>query len=616
MYARDVAYGSLFSTITISIARKMASYNNGQPTEGGAMRMRSSQAGAGLQIPLQYNSPVVENYDSQHYAVDTPSHEYNPRGTWAQSYTPTLQQKSILQRSADLTSVREEMASPVPPPRVTSVISSRHSMKQSDDGSDTSVEDTHGYKMLLGKERWNLTQEPFIQDDTLDNGRPRSKRINYIEGVRGVMAFQTLLWIFFRTFAPAIVTDTDLDGTFPAPFVTSSPGWMSIIRKVFAPILFDGSIQMTMFIILMGRTGLLTYIERRQAINLAGQCFRRPIRIIVPVALTVALISILTATNGFKYAPFLADNLKNEAAQPPLKFDNALEYFNSLLSLLFEPYAERDTRAVNFLPVGQIAWFIEVAYQQTYVLTVFAFTLPFTVFKYKVIGFSVMVLLSAWVARWSWYTVTGLCIAEFAVVYRSMLPDRSSTATTRRDQRRVSLTPVTKNKTANLMQWLVPAGMLFAGLLLRYVWTSIAPQYANKELLAHGDVGTGGITKGFDAVTRAFPRYDTWLVCTGFLILLELSDKMQVVLASPLFTYLGRLAFSIVLLSGTIMISLGGALHSHLVQNLGWTNPSKIVFVEFLTMVPFCLIGADIWSRTVDDLGLKASHVIFEFARN
>lgn len=601
------------------------SYHPGS-SPASAMRLRASQSGAtGLHIPLKYIAPLEEGPGAAaaHQQVFTPGQESPEEGQeqeqhgqiafrqppstlsngrWNPDYT-------INASAHAMTPLREEGTNSTP---------SLKKVSTSDSSSDGehSILDRNGYKVLLGKERWGLTIEPFTDQDTFDEGRPRSARIPYLEGLRGIIALQTLLWLFFRTFAPAIVTDIDLDGTQPAPFTQSAPAWQNTLRKALVPLLCDGSTQAAMYIILLGRTGLQTFIERRQAVALAGACFRRPIRILVPVALSFALISVLTATNGFKYANVLASDLNNQAASPPAVWENALEYFNSLLSLLYQPYAQRDSRAVNFIPLGRIAWFVDVAFQQIFVMVVFAFVLPFTIFKYKVIGFSSMILLSAWVGRWSWYTITGLVLAEFSVVYRSMMPDKASTAMAQRGQRRVSLTPPKFNRFQTLMTKLVPLAMIFIGVLFKYVWAAAAPQYQNKELLAHANVNTGKLSTNFDPVERAFPRYDDWFLCTGLLVLIELSDVAQNFLSSGLFVYLGRLGFSIALISGTIMISLGGLLHNHLVNTLQVSSVSLILWVEFLAMIPCCLICADTWSRLVDDAGLKLSHWMFHFARN
>lgn len=313
------------------------------------MRLRASQSGPSLHIPLRYISPVETDPAAAavHQSVHMPGQEgLDEAGNAGQTDLQGKWDPAFGQSPGWAAMKGEDQAA------------MSYKKAGSDSSSERSVLDTNGLRILYGKERWGLTNSPFTEQEAFDEGRPRSARTPYLEGLRGILALQTLLWLFFRVFAPAIVADTDLDGTRPAYFVTHSPDWMSTIRKLLKPILFDGSTQMAMYIILIGRTNLQTFVERRNAVSLAGACFRRPIRILVPIALTMALISVLTATNGFKYASLMATDLHNQAVQPPEVWGSPLQYSNSLLSLLYEPYADRDTRAVNFIPAGRIAWFV------------------------------------------------------------------------------------------------------------------------------------------------------------------------------------------------------------------------------------------------------------------
>ena len=220
------------------------------------------------------------------------------------------------------------------------------------------VRDERGYIVGQGKERFGITPIAITDDDANDMGRPTSHRLAYLEGVRGLLGLQTLLWIFFRLFAPAIVTDTDLDGTRPALFVTNSPAWMSVLRKVLSPLLFDGSLQMAGFITLMGRVSLQTFIERRAATALAGQCARRPVRLVLPVALGLALASVVSVTNGFRHADWLSQRLDNAMLAAPPVWESAILYVNSVVTFFMGPRTLRDSRAAVSYPPYGVMWFV------------------------------------------------------------------------------------------------------------------------------------------------------------------------------------------------------------------------------------------------------------------
>jgi len=469
------------------------------------------------------------------------------------------------------------------------------------------LNDERGYRVLQGMERYGITPDAFLKSDINDEGRTRDRRIKYIEGIRGVIGMQTLLWIFFRIFAPAIVVNRDLDGVFPATFVTESPQWMNLLRKILSPLFFDGGVQMTMFLILSGRVILLTFIERREPLALAGPCFRRPFRLFFPIAITLAVVMALTLTNGFKYASFMSDQLHNQAAQAPRKFGSVLEYFNSLATLFLAPTTEKDSRAVAFIPPSGISWYLEVAFQQVYVLTVYAWVLPYVTLKYKAIGITSMIALTAWVGRWSWYTVTGLAIAEFAVVYKQMVMPANPQA------RRLSIAGLRKD---SKVVFIAPIIFVLLGVFFKYLWADAFPERAPYEIIAHASQNNAGLNYDTNPNTKAYPRYDNWLLCTGLLLLIELSPRAQRILSWAPLVYLGRLSFSIALISGTIMLSLGSFVYYHLVSNVHITEPATLLAILFAIFVPMSIVSAHIFSFIVDDASLAISRFMFRVSRS
>lgn len=159
---------------------------------------------------------------------------------------------------------------------------------------------TFGFRRLEGPLRFGLSPQPFTDDEQNDLGRKRSNRIGYLEGLRGLLALEVMLWSFFRIMAPgectrscleasrgaargtgcrkddemaisasclkaehffhcpsrmrsAIATDTDIDGTRPAVFVNAAPMWMNSLRKALQPLFWDGHLQYTFSFILSGR---------------------------------------------------------------------------------------------------------------------------------------------------------------------------------------------------------------------------------------------------------------------------------------------------------------------------------------------------------------------------
>jgi len=111
-------------------------------------------------------------------------------------------------------------------------------------------------KVLQGKERFRVTPLAFLKNEDNDMGRSFYSRTGYLEGLRGIFTIFALLTIFFRVFAPAIQTDTDEIGFFPAAFVNAAPAWQNTLRKAMAPIFWNSTLTPHFFIILSGRVVL------------------------------------------------------------------------------------------------------------------------------------------------------------------------------------------------------------------------------------------------------------------------------------------------------------------------------------------------------------------------
>ncbi|SJX64753.1 uncharacterized protein SRS1_15570 [Sporisorium reilianum f. sp. reilianum] len=469
------------------------------------------------------------------------------------------------------------------------------------DKSYSPERDGRGYTILKDEARFDVTPKPFTENDEADLGRKRKQRISYLEGIRGLVAFQTLLWVFFRLFAPAIVTDREFDGTFPAEFTKTCPQWMNMLRKSLSPLFFNGSFQANMYIILMGRVGMQTFLERRDGLTLAGPGIRRPIRVILPLALALALTSVVAVLGGFKHASAMADKLNNPLANPPKVWSSTVEYVNTVVSFVFAPYAYTTSVASSYMPPGGIMWFTSVVFQQTYVLAVYAWVIPFTIFRWKNAGLIGFILVSAWMGRWSWYTLTGLAIAEYSIIYKQLLPKEGI--------------PLNSERTKFLNPKLIPFIFVVLGVMFKYLWIAALPGNYYDDYIGHIDLNTGTLYRHWDYNNIAYPRWDDWLLATGLLVLVELSPALQKFFSAGIFTDFGRLGFSIAMVSGTVMLSVGSLFYSHLTEGLGWTSPAQITAALFFTMVPLSVLACDVWSRVVDDGCIAFARGFFHFMR-
>lgn len=405
-------------------------------------------------------------------------------------------------------------------------------------------------RILTGKDRFAITSQPFITDTTNDVGRRYGTRKPHLEGLRGILGFFTLLAIFFRTFAPAIQTDTDLNGLFPADFVLVAPQWQNTLRKVLGPIFWDSTLLPHFFIILSGRVTLqskssvlvsgavkasadetLAFLERRLALPMAATAFHRPFRLLPNLVVCLTVTSILSATHSFDAAFRMATDLRSSLAAPPQVWSSSIEYFNTLAALFFaEPAFTYQDRPFSFVqPVG-VLFVVPIIFQQTFTCITAAYILPYTKLKPKVIGYTAFVLLCYWVGSWAWYSLTGLAIAEFVSVYSQATPSRF---------------PLRLGRylgTHKVPVWVPFSVLLITGLAQKWAWASF-PERRSDEYMAHTDILTGGLVRSENIAVTPFPRIDDWMVITAILVLIEIFETPRRFLSQSVFRHLGRLAF-------------------------------------------------------------------------
>ncbi|SPC67725.1 uncharacterized protein UHOD_06810 [Ustilago sp. UG-2017b] len=541
------------------------------------------------------HNPLPTNTQNQLGAEDRLS--VNPHSAWAKPAPTANNADTTIRRDLSLRRGGSRHAPKQP------------TLKSEFDSSSDPVYDDRGYLVLPGTlspsvpdERFGLTSRPFSLNKENDLGQPnRSARLAYLEGVRGTLGLQVLIWTFFRLFAPAVVADRDIDGVYPASFLSVAPAWQTVLRKVLSPLLFDGELQAAFFVILSGRGSLQTFIERRVATGLAGPAFKRPFRFLIPVVVTLSLVTLVIGVNGFRYASEVSTTLQNQAALPPAQWTSALEFFNSIFFFFSTPTYYKTARATLFIPPGATLWIIPVLFQQTYVLIILAFTLPYTVLRYKNLGMILLILTTAWVGKWSWYTLTGLLFAEWSTIYLQLLPKKGI--------------PINREGSRHCPTWVPGAVFLFWGTLLKYLWIAAFPEAAHREYIAHVDGNTGKLNYSLDPAQVAYPRYDNWLVATGVLYLIEISPATKRILSSKPLAYMGRWSFSITLITATLMLSLGSLLRHHLVQTLGWTGEGGILAVLFVVLIPASVVLAEVYSRIVDDAGLWVANWMFKWIR-
>lgn len=417
---------------------------------------------------------------------------------------------------------------------------------------------------------------------------------------RGLLAIETLLYIFFRLLAPAIASDTNHDGSFPAAFVGKAPSWQHGLRKGLAPLFWDSTLPSAFFLILSGRVVSLTFLERRNSVSLAGAVFRRPVRLVVPVLVALAFTSIVSVAGGFNRASRFAELTSNPLAQPPHIWTSTLEYVNSAFDLFFNVNSLKTDRGAAFLPPSGLAWVIPIAFQQSFTAYTFSILMPYTTLSAKLWAFAGFITVSYWLGSWAWYTLTGLQLAEMTTCYLSLLPTAGL--------------PLDRHGKRHMPAWLVPGLFLALGITLKYLWASM-PSRRDDEYNFHARMADGSLNRGLNPSTTPYPRVDDYLVATGAMVLLELSPMTQRVFSNAVFKFFGRISFALYLVSGTVCLSLGSFLYLHLVEQKGWTDLSHVSAVLFFACTPVCILAAAIGHFAVEAPAMAGARWLFDYMR-
>lgn len=299
----------------------------------------------------------------------------------------------------------------------------------------------------------------------------------------------------------------------------------------------------------------------------------------------------------------MAQVLQSDIGAPARIWGSALEYWNSIAAFFFAGYEfSYYDRAFAFIPPAGVDWILPIIFQQTYTCITLAYILPYTRLQAKVIGYLSFGLICYWVGSWTWYSITGLLLCEFSIVYSQLTP---SSFPLRFRQ---------KGRTFRIPLWIPPFIVFFLGVVQKYLWVSF-PSYRNHEYIAHTDILTAGLVRDLNPGITPYPRIDDWMVITGLLVLVEIVPRMQSVLDNDILKHFGRLSFSVMMTSGSIYASLGAYIRNTLTLKNGINDEATILAVQFFTCAPLAFFVAELAHWTSDVGTMMAARWFFSWMR-
>lgn len=433
----------------------------------------------------------------------------------------------------------------------------------------------------------------FSKPTILAYVRTASPSQSHLTGLRGILVLESLAWIFFQTFVPALVSN-------------GTPGqtYQRILRLVLSVPFWNESLISSFFIILSARTICVPFLQNPRPTTYAGSLIRRPLRIAISLSIATGLGFLILSQLGTAYIDKFKSILPNESVSTPATAPSALVAFNSIFDLFWIESDFSDQAANTFWPTATL-WCPSLIYYQGYTVYMLMVLLPYTRSWWHPQCLALFALGSFWIESWGWYSATGLLLADFA------------TNETLKAHLRHGF------KVSGEMRcspFITAPALIAAGLAMKYAWVAV-PQYTNAELTLHpilhfSDQNT---LAAFDK-TVPYPRLDDFLVVVGVLLLVEVSDHARSLLSTRPLLWLGERSLSKqavpalpqfiasntnFLLTGIFVaqtvifwtVGIQVFLHVHVDQGLSTATTNVVVLVVCLLTV---FLSAEAYHRFVD----------------
>ncbi len=341
----------------------------------------------------------------------------------------------------------------------------------------------------------------------------------YLLGLRGLLVIETFLWVFLQTFLPTSVKNSEN---------ASGPAYQVVLRKSLSVLFWNERLIYSSIILLSARTICIPFLKASTRTSIASALFRRGIRLWFPTAVALAIVKLIFSKTGLEYIDTFRTQTGNLSISTPYNIPNTLAYFNSVFNLFWVTRDFFSQSGSTAFP-SQTLWIVNVVYQQSYTVYMTMVIIPYTRNSWRVKAFLVFILTAWWVQSWAWYSITGLLLAD--MVANMDLKTRS-----KRGIR------VWKNR--RCPSWVAYLLLIAAGLVMQFVWATIAPESEDYELRGHGGIYyTSGLNTSADT-KQPQARLDNYLLLVGCFLFLETSNFSQKIFSNRVFLYLGSRSLS------------------------------------------------------------------------
>ncbi|KAF2772415.1 hypothetical protein EJ03DRAFT_387803 [Teratosphaeria nubilosa] len=394
----------------------------------------------------------------------------------------------------------------------------------------------------------------------------------YLYGMRGILTISSILWIFFQTFLPTLVTNE-----------TTGPLYQKVLRIVFSPILWNESLISSFFFVLSARSICVRFLKEPKGMTFAGSVIRRIIRLGLAAGIASGIASGIMKALGSEYVHDFKVALPNASITTPKLADDGLTAVNAMFDM-FWVVRSYYYQAANKLWPSNTIWNVSLIYQQSWTIYFLMVILPFTRASWHKTFLLIFSIGSFWMCTWGWYDASALLLADY-VTSSDLRPRLDESLKIKED-------------------WKVPyslpaAGMVLIGLAQKLCW-AVFPQYVNKELLLHPFLDLSeNETRASFAAADPYPRVDNWFIIFGLLLMIETTTQARNLLSSKLLVTIGKRSLSIFIAMSLVFWTAGIKLFLHLHTRLG-TGVALSNFAVFVTCAAVTFVTAEVYYRTID----------------
>lgn len=427
-------------------------------------------------------------------------------------------------------------------------------------------------------------------------------RVSYLEGLRGFACFLVSFNHFMLMFWYAATT---------AGAPTHTNGFEVWFYRILSPILLNQGTKIGIFFVLPARVMGTRYMLRGKLQDVADSTLRRVPRLAFPTFGAVLINYFLIQVNAYKWVPRLASRTWSTWAYFE-DYDSAGSFINAWIGLWFT--LPPDSPVLLSTYATGVLWTIPVITQSSFAILITVIISKEVPNAYKRYGFYFICMFLSWYAnRLDYYFIAGLVIADMD----NKLKYREAAA------RGIPLVPQFIG--AHLPKWMkqgrvhgqIIGWFLFlGGSMIQYLEFNRAPG-RHFNTWEHGilpDLRTSLPRVWEGPVTETYndPRFSLFAMVMGIFLLCDLCQGFAGFFMLRWWGAIGRNAFSLYLLHGTIFWTWGAWLSMQLlVAGCPYWAAMTIVF---LTSYFLLAIWCEVFTRTFDAWGVSMSKAMWRYS--